>query len=166
MPLAKKFRAMMNFPFPGDTVGIFTVESVDVWVVKEDAGGIEYGARMVLSGPGKAQDVGRELKAFVKQHPTTFSGFGNPYQLWFRKPEIESLGEGRYAVNVKGAGVRTYPEPDFLHFLQYLNEQGYLVAPSDTPAQETLVKAYLKRYRSEIQSRVGRYERKLAKSSQ
>ena len=30
MPFAKKFRAMMNFPFPGETIGDFTVESVDV----------------------------------------------------------------------------------------------------------------------------------------
>jgi len=164
MPLAKKFRAMMNFPFAGDAVGAFTVESVDVYVVKEEAGEIEYGGRMVLSGPGEAQDVRRALKAFFKQHPTTFSGFGNPYQLWFRKPETESLGKGRYAVNVKGAGVRFDLEPDLIRFLQYLNEENQLAAPSDASTQETIVKAYLKRYRSEIQSRVGRYDRKLAKS--
>jgi hypothetical protein len=30
MPFAKKFRAMMNFPFPGGPIGGFIVESVDV----------------------------------------------------------------------------------------------------------------------------------------
>ena len=30
MPFAKKFRAMMNFPFPGDTIGDFEIEEVDV----------------------------------------------------------------------------------------------------------------------------------------
>lgn len=100
MPLAKKFRAMMDFPFPGDTMGNFIVESVDVYVVKEDKGGIVYGVRMALSGPGKVQNVQQAIKALFSQHPTTFSGFGNPYQLWFMKPEIESLGEQRYAVTV------------------------------------------------------------------
>lgn len=78
MPLAKKFRAMMDFPFPGDTMGNFTVESVDVYVVKEDKGGIVYGVRMALSGPGKVQNVQQAIKALFSQHPTTFSGYGTP----------------------------------------------------------------------------------------
>lgn len=32
MPFASKFRAMMDFPFPGDTVGGYRVESVEVAV--------------------------------------------------------------------------------------------------------------------------------------
>lgn len=164
MPLAKKFSAMMNFPFPGDTVGDFTVESVDVYVVKEDAGIIEYGGRMVLSGPGRAQDVRRALKAFFSQHVSTFSGYGNPYQLWFRKPQIGSLGEGRYTVNVKGAGVRTYLEPELRRFLQYLHEKGHLAVPSDTAAQDTFIEDYMKRYRLEISRLVNRYNSKLAHS--
>ena len=161
MPLAKKFRAMMDFPFPGDTMGNFTVESVDVYVVKEDKGGIVYGVRMALSGPGKVQNVQQAIKALFSQHPTTFSGYGNPYQLWFMKPEIESLGEQRYAVTVQGAGARVYLEPELMRFLQYLNESNHLAAPSDPAAQETLVETYLERYRLEIQRRVGRYTRKL-----
>jgi hypothetical protein len=164
MPLAKKFRAMMDFPFPGDTMGNFTVESVDVYVVKEDKGGIVYGVRMALSGPGKVQNVQQAIKALFSQHPTTFSGYGNPYQLWFMKPEIESQGEQRYAVTVQGAGARVYLEPELMRFLQYLNESNHLAALSDPAAQETLVETYLERYRLEIQRRVGRYTRKLEKS--
>ena len=165
MPLAKKFRAMMDFPFPGDTMGNFTVESVDVYVVKEDKGGIVYGVRMALSGPGKVQNVQQAIKALFSQHPTTFSGYGNPYQLWFMKPEIESLGEQRYAVTVQGAGARVYLEPELMRFLQYLYESNHLAASSDPAAQETLVETYLERYRLEIQRRVGRYTRKLAEFS-
>jgi hypothetical protein len=164
MPFANKFRAMMDFPFPGDAMGDFTVESVDVFVVKEDKGGIVYGVRMTLIGPGKVQKVQQAIKALFSQHPTTFSGYGNPYLLWFMKPEIESLGEQRYAVTAQGAGARVYLEPELRRFLQYLNESNQLAAPSDPAAQETLVETYLERYRLEIQSRVGRYTRKLAKS--
>jgi len=78
MPLAKKFRAMMDFPFPGDTMGDFTVESVDVYVVKEDKGGIVYGVRMALSGPGKVQNVQQAIKALFSQHPTTFFRIWQP----------------------------------------------------------------------------------------
>lgn len=81
------------------------------------------------------------------------------------KPEIESLGEQRYAVTVQGAGARVYLEPELMRFLQYLNESNHLAALSDPAAQETLVVTYLERYRLEIQRRVGRYTRKLAESS-
>jgi CubicO group peptidase (beta-lactamase class C family) len=164
MPFAKKFRAMMSFPFPGDTIGDFTVESVDVHDEKGGGDGYVYGVRMVLSGPGGTQGVQRALRALFTQHPTTFSGYGNPYQLWFRKPETESLGEQRYAVNVKGAGARVYLEPELKRFLQYLNEDNHLAVPSDTATQDTLVEAYMERYRLEIKRRVERYNRKLANS--
>jgi hypothetical protein len=164
MPFAKKFRAMMNFPFPGEMIGDFTVESVDVYDEKGGGDGYVYGVRMVLSGPGGTQGVQRALRALFTQHPTTFSGYGNPYQLWFRKPETESLGEQRYAVNVKGAGARVYLEPELKRFLQSLAEDNRLGVPSDAAAQEALVEAYMERYRLEIKRRVERYYRKLAHS--
>jgi hypothetical protein len=164
MPFAKKFRAMMDFPFPGDMIGDFTVESVDVHDEKGGEDGYVYGVRMVLSGPGGTQGLQRALRALFTQHPTTFSGYGNPYQLWFRKPEIEGLGERRYAVNVKGAGARVYLEPELKRFLQYLNEENHLAVPCDTAIQETLVEAYMERYRLEIKREVERYNRKLTNS--
>ncbi len=136
MPFARKFRAMMDFPFPGDTVGDFTVESVDVHDEHGGGEGYVYGVRMVLRGPGGLQGVQRALKTFFAQHPTTFSGYGNPYQLWFRKPEIESLGEQRYAVDVKGAGARVYLEPELARFLQYLDEAGRLANRTIAPARK------------------------------
>ncbi len=164
MPFAKKFRAMMNFPFPGDTVGDFTVESVDVRDEQGGAEGYVYGVSMVLRGSGGQQSVQRALKSLFSQHPTTFSGYGNPYQLWFRKPEIESLGDQRYAVCVKGAGMRVHLEPELARFLSHLANANHLTTPPDLAAQEALVAAYLDQYRAEIKSLVDRYRRKVAKT--
>jgi hypothetical protein len=163
MPFAKKFRAMMDFPLPGDVLGAFVVEKVDVqdeWGAPE---GYVYGVQMVLRGPGGKQAALRALKPLFTQHPTTFSGYGNPYQLWFRKPEIESLGNQRYAVNVKGSGARIYLEPDLARFLQYLEDHRQLAAPSDPADHAALIEAYLEQYRAEVALQVARYRRKLAK---
>ena len=164
MPFAKKFRAMMGFPFPGDTVAGFEVEEVDVhdeWGAPE---GYVYAVRIVLRGPGGKQAALRALKPLFTQHPITFSGYGNPYQLWFRKPEIESLGAQRYAVSVKGSGARIYLEPDLARFLQYLDDQHYLTAPSDPADREALIETYLEQYHAKIALQVARYHRKLSKS--
>ena len=164
MPFAKKFRAMMDFPFAGDMIGDFTIESVDVHDEQGGGDGYVYGVRMVLRGPGGTQGVQRALRSLFAQHLTTFSGYGNPYQLWFRKPETESLGNQRYAVNLKGAGARVSLEPELRRFLQYLAEDDRLAVPSDAASQEALVAAYLDQYRLEIKRRVERYNRKLANS--
>lgn len=164
MPFAPKFRAMMDFPFPGDTVGDFVVESVEVRDVREDVEGHVYAVQMTLRGSGGRQGVQRALKPLLTAHPTTFSGYGNPYQLWFCKPEIESLGDSRYEVRVKGMGVRIHLAPELARFLSYLDEQGHLSGQRDPSGQEALVETYLAQYRAEIERRVGRYRRKLAKT--
>jgi hypothetical protein len=165
MPFAKKFRAMMDFPFAGDTLGDLTVESVDVRDVPGTTGQYAYAVRIVLRGPGGQQGVRCALKALFSSHPTTFSGYGNPYQLWFGKPEIESLGNKRYAVSVKGAGARVFLEDELHRFLGYLDEQGQLAARPDQAAQETLVETYLEGYRAEIRQKVDRYRSKLQKTA-
>ena len=163
MPFAKKFRAMMDFPFPGDTLDGFIVERVDVWDERGGSEGYVYGVEMVLCGSGGQQGVKRALRSLFAQHPTTFSGYGNPYQLWFRKPEIESLGDKRYAVRVKGSGARINLAPELERFLRYLADNGYLAAQRDWLTPETPVDDYLERYRAEIASLVGRYQRRLSK---
>ena len=112
MPFADKFRAMMNFPLPGDTVGAFLVESVDVGHESGGPGIYKYAVRLVLRGPGGQQGVKQTLKPLFSTHCTTFSGYGNSYQLWFGRPEVENLGDSRYAVTVEGAGARTFLEDD------------------------------------------------------
>jgi hypothetical protein len=164
MPFADKFRAMLDFPFAGETVGAFVVESVDVRHVEEGAGRIRYPVRMVLRGPGGQQGVLRALKVMFASHPMTFSGYGNPYQLWFGKPEVETLGDGRYAVTVEGAGARVHLAEELERFLAYLDAQGQLATPPEGAVREPLVEAYLERYKAEIERKVGRYRSRLRRA--
>ncbi len=164
MPFADKFRAMLDMPFAGETVGGFVVESVDVRHVEEGAGRIRYPVRLVLRGPGGRQAVLRALKALFASHPMTFSGYGNPYQLWFGKSEVESLGDQRYAVTVEGAGARVFLAEELERFLAYLEAQGQLVTTPVGGVREPLVQTYLERYKAEIARKVGRYRSRLRKA--
>lgn len=164
MPFAGKFRAMLDFPFAGETVGPFVVESVDVGHEADGAGRYVYPVRMVMCGPGGRQMVLRALKAMFASHPMTFSGYGNPYQLWFGKPEVENLGDQRYAVTVEGAGARVYLAEEMARFLAYLDAQGQLAMPLAGVVREHLVEAYLEQYKAEIQRRVGRYRSRLLRA--
>ena len=158
MPFAKKFRAMVDFPFAGDVVDGFTVESVDVRDIQGGTRGYIYGVHMVLEGTGGQQGVRKALNKLFASHPVTFSGYGNPYQLWFWKPtlEIESLGDRRYSVKITGAGMRIYLEDALQHFLSHLEDAG--VIPLESPqAGETLIEAYLEAYKGDIARKVSRY---------
>lgn len=163
MPFAKKFRAMMDFPFPGDTLGEFAVESVDVYDVAGDFGQHGYAVAMVLSGPGGQQGVRRALKALVETRPITFSAYGNPYQLWCGRPEIESLGDKRYQVTARAAGVPIALEAALRRFLAYLADKELLADPLEAADRERVVSAYLDRYRDDIQRSVGRYRSRLSR---
>lgn len=165
MPFAIKFRAMMDLPIAGDTVGDYTVESVDV---RHDPGGpgqYAYAVRMGLRGAGGQQGVRRAFKALFAAHTTTFSGYGNPYQLWFGTPAIESLDDKRYAVSIEGAGARVFLEQELQRFLDDLEATGHLAALPDPAAREALVEAYVEQYRVQVRRKVDRYRRRLRKAS-
>jgi len=164
MPFAKKFRAMMDFPFVGDTVGGFIVEHIDVRDTPLGSGRYTYSVRMVLHGPGGQPGVRRALKALFSAHPVTFSGYGNPYQLWVGKPEVESLGDQRYAVSVEGAGARVFLEDELQRFLEYLAARGQLATEADQAAQEALAAAYVEQYQGEIRRKVARYQSRQRKA--
>jgi hypothetical protein len=166
MPFADKFRAMMDFPFPGDILGDFVVESVDVSHHGGTAGMYCYDVRLVLNGPGGQQGVRRALKALLSSHPTTFSGYGNPYQLWFGKPQIESLGDSRYEVQVEGGGARTYLQDDLARFLDYLVAEKIATVDPEPAVQAEQVETYLEQYRAEIKRDVNRYRYRLRKLEQ
>jgi hypothetical protein len=163
MPFADKFRAMMDFPFPGDTVGAYFVESVDVGHASGGPGIYKYAVRLVLRGPGGQQGIKQALKPLFSTHCTTFSGYGNPYQLWFGRPEIENLGDSRYTVTVEGAGARTFLEDDLERFVTYLINESRLQAPLSPAAKKALVEEYLAQYRAEVKRLVDRYRSKLRK---
>ena len=163
MPFAAKFRAMMGFPLVGEAIGRFVVESVDVRDVNEASGLHAYAARLVLSGPGGEQGVRAAIKALISRHPFTFSAYGTPYQLWCRRPEIERLGDGRYAVSVDGLGARMYLEDELRRFYDYLCAQGLLADPGDDVERDERVTAYLEHYAAEVQRMVDKYRRKVRK---
>ncbi|NLG26602.1 MAG: hypothetical protein GX557_01740 [Chloroflexi bacterium] len=163
MPFAAKFRAMMGFPMAGETLGAFDVESVEVRDLHE-LEGYHYGVRLVLRGPGGQAEALRALRPLFAQHPTTFSGYGNPYQLHFGKPQVEGLGDRRYAVTVKGFGTRVYLEQDLQRFLEHLHSTGRLGAQTDEDSGR-LVADYLEDYRHEIRLKVGRYRSALERHS-
>jgi len=166
MPFAIKFRAMMDLPLAGETVGGLIVESVEVGHEGKGPGLYGYALRIVLQGPGGQEGVRRALKALFASHPLTFSGYGNPYQLWFGKPEIESLGEQRYAVSAEGAGARVFLEEELERFLGYLAENGQLAAGCEQTGGETLVRGYLQEYRAEIGRKVARYRSALRRTGE
>jgi len=164
MPFADKFRAMMDFPFPGDTLGEMTVESVEVGHEGHAPWGYAYPIRMVLSGPGGQAGVLRAVKALFRTRCTTFSGFGTPYQLWFGKPAVENLGDGRYVVTLEGAGARVHLEEDLARFLEYLAREGHLASASEPAERAALIEEYLAGYQAEVARRVGRYRTKIRRS--
>ncbi|MHB1357836.1 MAG: hypothetical protein ACYCZF_17845 [Anaerolineae bacterium] len=160
MPFAIKFRAMMDMPVAGDHLGSMTVESITVGH-EGGAVGYAYPLRLVLCGAGGLAGVRKAIKPLFSQRSTTFSGYGTPYHLWFGKPTIESLGEGRYAVTADGAGVHVHLEADLKRFCEHLADEGLL--PGTPEEQAALVTRYLDGYRAEVASLVGKYRRKIAR---
>lgn len=167
MPFARKFRAMMDFPLAGDRLDDFVIESVQVRDQRTGSEGYIYDVSMVLRGPGGQRKVREALRSLFSKHLTTFSAYGNAYQLWFRRRSItlESLGDKRYAVSVKGAGERMALRPELTRFLEYLQTQE-VPSPSTQPEREKLVAEYLEHYQMEIRRKVGRYDYRLRRMQQ
>lgn len=163
MPFAVKFRAMMDMFFPGDTVGGFVVESLDVGHQGIGGGRYVYPVRIILRGPGGQQGVRRALKPLLTSHPFTFSGFGTPYQMWFDRAKVESLGERRYEVRVEGIGCRMFLGEQLERFLEHLESIGIVVPMTDEGVAKELVEEYLTEYKAEVARTAGRYRRKVKK---
>jgi hypothetical protein len=173
MPFADKFRAMLDLPFPRDTLGpppdedarggAITVESVSVGHEGRAPGQYAYPLCLVLRGPGGVAAVRRAIKPLFARRCTTFSGFGTPYQLWFGRPAIESLGDNCYAVTAEGAGARVHLQDDLARFCDYLAEEGQIVV---TPEQrDALVADYIARYQAEVARLVGRYRTRIKRAN-
>jgi len=162
VPFANKFRAMMGLPLPGDRVGDFVARIVEVDDVRSGWDGYAYTVRMVLEGPGGKAGVRRTLSPTLAQRTTTFSAYGNSYQLWFGKPEIESLGDRRYAVSVDGAGARIDLKGDLRRFLDYLETESSVIQVGSSTAG--VIDTYLEEYRGDVGRLVERYRRRLRKS--
>jgi hypothetical protein len=162
MPFANKFRAMMGLPLPGDAVGDFIAESVEVADVRGGSDGHAYCVRIVLHGPGGIAGVRRALRTLFVQRVTTFSSYGNTCQLWFGKPETEGLGHQRYGIIVDGAGARIDLTADLERFLNHLAAEGHIEPTSDTAMR--LIEISMEAYRADVERRMERYRRRLKRS--
>lgn len=162
MPFAKNFAATFSLPFPGDSLEGFAVESVEVRDEPASVEGLHrYSLRMVLCGPGGQQGVRRALQTLLGGQPTTFSAYGNPYQLWCDRPQIEPLGDRRYAVTGCAAGMRIALQSELVRFLAYLEAAGRLAPSSDGASHEALAEAYQEAYAEETYRQVNRYRSRL-----
>ena len=140
MPFADKFRAMTDFPFPGDTLGDMTVESVEVGHEGRAPWGYCYPIRLVLCGPGGQAGVLRAVKPLFAKRCTTFSGFLYPLpKLRGSQARRGELGDSRYAVTLEGAGARVHLKEDLARFLDYLASEGQLAGAADPAARAALI---------------------------
>ena len=141
-------------PFVGDRIGDFCVEHVSVGHDPIGHGRYEYPIRIVLRGVGGQQGVRSVLASLFRSHPMTFSDYGNPYQLWFGRPSIESLG------------ARVFLEDELDRFLDHLCEQGRLKDRPDEEARQSILVAYMERYQAAMKRRVGRYRSRLRRAEE
>ena len=153
MPFANKFRFSMGMPEPGDIIGRFTVETCEVEHVGIRGGRYEYPVEMVLAGKGGQQGVRNDLKSLLGSRKTTFSGYGNPYQLHFDRAEVESLGNGKYRVSVCGIGNRIFLKKELTRFLTYLAMKDGEAKISASGEREAAIDEYLADYQADARKK-------------
>ena len=146
MPFANKYRFAMQIPEAGRSLGGFLVESSEVAHHERGDGTIEYPVTLVLVGPGGKPAVRKAIIERFGRGRTTFSGFGNPYQLHFGRFEVESLGARRYQVTALGTGARIDLERELRRFVAYARARRKV-------ANESLLTAYLADYRRDVTRR-------------
>jgi len=146
MPFANKYRFTMQIPEAGRSLGGFLVESSEVAHDERGDGTIRYPVSLVLVGAGGQSAVRREVSARFGCGRTTFSGFGNPYQLQFGRFEVESLGARRYRVTAVGMGVRIDLERELRRFVAYARSRRAAVT-------DALLISYLEDYRRDVTRR-------------
>ena len=146
MPFANKYRFAMGMPCAGDTVGEFVVEACTVEHEEHGNGTISYPMTIVLRGAGGRQTVSRTIRERFARGHTTFSGYGNPYQLQFGRFDVESLGDRRYRVTGCGTGVRIDLERELRRFVAY-------ASACDRQPDESLIADYLESYKRDVTRR-------------
>ena len=146
MPFAEKYRFTMRLPKAGARLEGFVVESCEVGHDERGDGTIDYPFSMILGGKGGKQAASKAVRAVLDHGRTTFSGFGNPYQLRLGRFSVEALGEGRYRVTGRGTGVRFDLERELRRFTAYAQLRG-------EPADESLIGLYLEAYKRDVTRR-------------
>jgi hypothetical protein len=164
MPFAAKFWAAMELPFPGDAIGGFEVEHVQVEHHALGGGRYDYPVRLVLKGKGGKQGARKALRDILAARRTTFSGFGNPYQCWIDNVDIQSLGDQRYEVRARGIGVRIYLRKELERFWDLLAAEGRISIGQEDRA--AYLDSYMEEYMKGITRSAARYRRKIKRAAE
>ena len=146
MPFANKFKFTLGIPDAGKRLGDFLVESTSVRHAPQGDGRYEYPVELVLDGPGGKQAVSKTIRDRFGGFRTTFSGYGNPYQLRFGRFEVESLGDRRYRVSSRGIGGRFDLAKELRRFVDYAEANG-------VRADGSLIEPYIEAYRKDVTRR-------------
>jgi hypothetical protein len=132
----------MRLPDTEKEIGDFTVESCTVNHEPSGYGRYEYPFEIVLEGKGGQQGVRNAFRNLLSPVKTTFSAYGNAYQLRFGKTEIESLGNRRYRLRGTGLGARIFLRKELERFWDFLSDDGLVEAEE----KENNIKRYLDAY--------------------
>jgi DNA ligase D-like protein (predicted 3'-phosphoesterase) len=116
MPFSKKFQKIMSFPKEGDTMKLFTVESLSVhhvYIKGSKPRNYEYPVKMTVRGKGSTKDVRTAFTPLLSQkNIRTTSGYGNPYSCDIGEVTISKIGEEQFSIEAKGRCTRV---PDEVH---------------------------------------------------
>ena len=146
MPFAKKYYRVMKFPKEGEVIDGFTVLSITITHNNVKSGIYEYPTEIIAEGKGGKTKVKDVFKKYFDQRITTFSGYGNPYQMHGGRIEIIALNNKKYKIKAKGIGVRIYLRRELNQFLKFLVENNLIVKNLDEIVREEIIDDYISRY--------------------
>ena len=146
MPFAKKYYRVMKFPKEGDIIDSFAVLSINVTHNNLKSGIYEYPTEIIVEGKGGKTRIKAVFKKYFDQRITTFSGYGNPYQMYGGGFEIIALDKNRYKIKAKGIGVRIYLRRELNQFFKFLVENNFSVKKFDEIVQEKIIDDYISKY--------------------
>ena len=139
----------MSFPRPGDSLGGFTVEEVDVGHVGSGAGRYRYPIRLVIRGKGGKQAARAAVRELFARKRTAFSGYGNPYQFVIGGCEAVRIDDQLYEVTATGYGARIHLDYELRRFYRFLASSGSLSRSAAQSGIDPILESYLNEYQAE-----------------
>ncbi|MHA1987546.1 MAG: hypothetical protein ACW98D_12985 [Promethearchaeota archaeon] len=146
MPFAKKYYRVMGFPKEGDILKGFEVLMINITHTNLKSGIYEYPTEIIVEGKGGKTKVREVFKKYFNQRITTFSGYGNPYQMHGGRIEIIALGKQKYKINAIGIGIRIYLRRELDQFFEFLVENNNSAKDFNTTIREKIIDDYLRMY--------------------
>ncbi|MHA2281807.1 MAG: hypothetical protein ACXAC5_13270 [Promethearchaeota archaeon] len=136
----------MRFPKEGDVINGFEVLSINITHTNLKSGIYEYPTEIIVEGKGGKTKVREVFKKYFNQRITTFSGYGNPYQMHGGRIEIIALDKQKYKIKAIGIGVRIYLRRELNQFFEFLVENNIVVKNFDEADREETIEEYINKY--------------------